>query len=142
MNNDLKTLQLFYAGALVDAVYSYGRNNVLEKVTEEKKVRQEMAAAGQLKHLEIEKPQQLYRRFTEIFGCVPWAISEDGEDITAESKSCMMCAIAKKQGAPKPCELFCINPFKAYAKELGYELEVKETLWEGERCVFLNKKKG
>ncbi|MCB2173484.1 hypothetical protein KQH65_12160 [archaeon] len=140
MSQDFKTLQLFYAAALADATYHYGRHRVLDTVTNEKKAAQDLAAPSHLRALGVTDLPGIYRRFSELFGCAAWNVEESGETVTAEAGSCMLCALAKKQGAPQPCRPFCINPFAAFAKELDYELDVEETLWDGRRCRFVNKK--
>ena len=125
-----RLLKLFYAGALVDAVYNYDSHGILEAVTEEKKSRQQVSAAMQLKQLEIEDLSQLYDTFSSIFGCAAWNFdTQTAEKPEARTTSCLLCAIAKKQGTAKPCDAFCINPFTAFADTLGYELEVASTLW-------------
>jgi hypothetical protein len=141
MIDEMKTLQLFYAGALSDAAYHYGRHGVLEAVTLEKKKRQDEAAPGQLRQLGIQDLPGLYSRFAEIFGCADWRLETEGDCVRAETTVCMLCGIAKKQGSAKPCDPFCINPFSAYARAFGYELHVQETLWEGKRCLFVNRRK-
>lgn len=140
-NENERLLKLFYAGALVDAVFNYERHGILEEVTEEKKLRQEKSAQIQLKQLSIESLPQLYEKFSQIFGCANWSFKdEDGNAAEATTTTCILCALAKKQGTEKPCNLFCINPFKAFAKSLGYELNVTSTLWDGAECCFNHKK--
>ena len=141
MTNETKTLQLFYAGALSDAAYHYGKNGIMETVTREKKKHQEEAAPSQLRQLGIEDLPGLYSRFARIFGCADWRLSVEADCIRAETPVCMLCAIAKKQGSPRPCHPFCINPFSSYAEVFGYELDVQETLWEGTRCLFVNRRR-
>jgi len=138
MNKSMKSLQLFYAAALSDAAYHYGSHEIMDEVTAEKKTMQELAAASQLKQLSIDDLESVYTKFKEIFGCADWHVKKEGKTITAETSKCMLCAIAKKQGSCQPCKPFCINPFAAYAKSLGYELNVRETLWDGGTCVFEN----
>lgn len=142
MNDNEKKLRLFYAGALSDAAFYYGKYGVMDKVKEDKKAIQSLTAANQLKQLEIDSVQSLYDVFSNIFGCARWSLKEEGDEkVTASTESCLLCSIAEKQGSPKPCDLFCINPFSIYAESLGYDLKVEETLWEGDRCSFQNKKK-
>ena len=144
MDKRLKSLQLFYAGALADAASHYGKNGIMEKVTAEKKELQKHTAAAQLKQLGISDLETVYGELQEIFGCADWKIREENPEagtLCAETSNCMLCAIAKKLGAPKPCYPFCINPFAAYAEVFGYELNVESTLWDGNSCVFNNIKK-
>jgi len=139
MTDETKILQLFYAAALSDAAYHYGRHRVFDKVTQEKKEQQVFSAKRQLSQLGIEGLTDVYKRFSQIFGCALWSIEEKNGVITASSNSCLLCALARKQGSPQPCRPFCINPFTAYAAEFGYELDVQETLWDGERCLFVHR---
>jgi hypothetical protein len=144
--NELKTLQLFYAGLMVDSAVNFERFGVLPQVTEKKAREQALAAPAQLDQLGIRAPRQLFERFGAIFGCARWELSEleDGT-LSAETRSCLACAMAKKRSAAqsggaggRPCELYCINPFRGLAAALNpaRRLEVEETLWEGERCRF------
>ena len=134
----LKTLQLFYAGALVDSVRQYHKHGVLEAVTEGKRREQEQAAPAQLARLGIGKPEDLFSTFTELFGCADWKVQADASGVRAETKSCLACGIAKKLGAPSPCAISCINPLGAQAAALDppHRLAVERTLWEGASCVF------
>ena len=134
----LKTLQLFYAGALVDAVRQYEAFGILEKVTEKNKREQEHAAAEQLAKLGIQGPEALFTTFSGIFGCADWSMEQDGERLRAKTTACLACAIAKRLGAPAPCAISCVNPFTGLAKALpeARRLAVKETLWDGNACVF------
>ncbi|PKL24480.1 MAG: hypothetical protein CVV47_08520 [Spirochaetae bacterium HGW-Spirochaetae-3] len=134
----LKTLQLFYAGALVDAARQYEAHGVLEQVTEAKRREQEAAAPGQLLRLGITTPEALFATFSAIFGCAAWTTETEGRTFRAKTGSCLACAIAKKLGAPAPCSISCINPFAGLAGALPEprRLEVRETLWDGDECVF------
>ncbi|HAE22140.1 MAG TPA: hypothetical protein DCG47_07440 [Spirochaetaceae bacterium] len=134
----LKTLQLFYAGTLVDAVRQYESHGILEDVTEAKRREQEAAAPGQLHRLGITSPEALFGTFQAVFGCADWTTESDGAVFRATAGSCLACAIAKKLGAPAPCSISCINPFVGLSKSLPEprRLEVKETLWDGSACVF------
>ncbi len=137
--NQTRTLQLFYAGLMVDASANFEHFG-LKKLVEEKKAHEQAAAApAQLTQLGIRTPRELFTRFAEIFGCARWEVRElDGGAVEAETGTCLACAIAKKRAGGKPCELYCINPFRGLAAALdpARELAVQETLWEGERCLF------
>ena len=142
-NENNRLLKLFYAGALVDAVNYYSKHGILEDVTREKREHQMQSAATQLKQLGVENLEQLYSKFSKIFGCAAWNYNETDKSKASEATttSCLLCAIAKKQGTEKPCTVYCINPFTAFADTLGYELEVKSTLWESPECRFVHKSK-
>jgi hypothetical protein len=137
--SDLRTLQLFYAGLMADAAANFEHFGVLEQVREKKAREQEAAAPAQLNQLGIRSPRELFERFGAIFGCARWELSEqEAGALSAETRTCLACAIARKRGGAKPCELYCINPFRALAAALqpARSLQVEETLWEGHRCRF------
>jgi len=142
---DLKMLQLVYAGALAEAAYFYEREGIIEKVNAEKKSLQDRAAPGQITHWGITSLEETYKFLERLFGCARWKVFQEdheGKDpqLVAETESCTLCGIAKKRGSGKPCELYCINPLTSYARHFGYELKVEKTLWEEDRCRFVNKK--
>lgn len=134
----LKTLQLMYAGVLVDAVRQYGSFGILENVTEKKRIEQELAARDQVARLGIQTPEDLFTVLPEIFGCASWSPDASGPVFRVETQSCLMCALAKRLGAPAPCSMYCINPSVGMAKALTvpHTLKVESTLWEGNSCVF------
>jgi hypothetical protein len=133
----LKTVQLFYAGLMVDAASNFEHFRIAGEVAAKKAAEQRAAAPVQLSQLGVHAPRELFERFAELFGCVRWEVQEgDAGGVVAESRSCLACAMAKKRGSGRPCSLYCVNPFKAFAAEMGFALEVGETLWEGERCLF------
>lgn len=136
MEQEMKRLQLFFAAAQSDAAYQYGKHGIMEEVTREKAELQEFTAAGQLQQLGVDSVEKLYASFRKLFGCADWELEETENGFDAVAGHCLLCSIAKKQGAQKPCSLFCINPFRAYGKALGYSLDAKETLWDGNRCLF------
>ncbi len=138
MTNE-KTLQLFYAGLMVDAASNFEQFGVLAEVTEKKAREQAIAAPGQLAQLGIGSPRELFERFRELFGCAQWVVTERGDGaVSAETTSCLACAIAKKRGSGRPCDLYCVNPFRGLAQAFqpARRLSVDETLWEGTRCRF------
>jgi len=138
-NNDTRTLQLFYAGLMVDAAANFEHFGVLRQVQEKKAREQAAAAPAQLSQLGIHAPRELFERFAAIFGCARWEVRElDGGAVEAQAGTCLACAIAKKRGGGRPCELYCLNPFRGLARALSpaRDLQVEETLWEGGRCRF------
>lgn len=139
MENDKKILQLFYAGVLADSVYHYSKAGMLGVVAEEKHRQQQQTAGAQLKQLNIHTPEQLFLRFSEIFGCINWnvGVNEDSS-VTAEGSGCLLCSIAKRMNTAQPCYMYCINPFKSMlaAMDPAYDLQVKDTLWDGNNCRF------
>ncbi len=138
-DSGLRTLQLFYAGLMVDAAANFEHFGLLEAVREKKAREQALAAPAQLAQLGIRAPRELFERFAAIFGCAAWAVSETGDGgVLAETRTCLACAIARKRGAGRPCDLYCINPFRGLAAALqpSRTLQVEQTLWEGENCRF------
>ena len=136
---DARTLQLFYAALMVDAASNFEHFGVSGQVAEKKAREQHLAAPMQLTQLGIHGPRELFERFSALFGCTQWSVIEESPASTvAETRSCLACAIAKKRGSGKPCELYCINPFKSLAGALapGLALTVDNTLWQGDRCRF------
>ena len=106
----------------------------------EKKAREQaLAAPAQLAQLGIRTPRELFERFAAIFGCAAWEVGEEADGaVLAETRSCLACAIARKRGGGRPCDLYCINPFRGLAAALqpARRLEVEGTLWEGGSCRF------
>jgi len=132
-------LQLFYAGVLADSVRRYSEAGILNAVEAQKEKEQRMAAKGQLAQLQISTPAEIFKMFSEVFGCISWDIEETDDKLTARGNSCLLCAIAKKMNLPKPCNIYCINPVRAQAESLdgGYRLNVGSTLWESDKCEFV-----
>lgn len=139
LEKNLKTLQLFYAGALVDAVRQYEAQGVLEAVTEAKRREQELAAPEQLRRLGIRSAQAIFAAYTELFGCAEWRVEAEEPELRLRTCSCLARSLAKKLGAPAPCSIFCINPVRAQAAALDtpMQLRVEKTLWESDSCVFI-----
>jgi hypothetical protein len=134
----IKLLQLFYSGVLADSVNNYERFGILEKVTFKKAAEQELMSRGQLAQLGFKTPEELFRGFSEVFGCIDWKMSLSGTDYLAEGNSCLLCAISKKMNTAKPCDIYCINPMRSLSKNLepGYRLMADKTLWESDQCRF------
>jgi len=138
-NANLGLLQLFYAGVLVEAANNYEQLGVTEQITEKKRREQAIAAPVQLTRLGAQNPAELFTKMKEVFGCVNWQIEERGNITRATGSNCLMCAIAKKTGSAKPCNLYCINPMKAFGEAMrpAKRLNVEKTLWESDECVFI-----
>jgi hypothetical protein len=138
MEQDLKTLQLFYASALADSVYHYNNAGILSLVTEKKAGQQALTAASQLKQLKISTPEQLFELFSRTFGCIKWDVKTSSDKVLASGNHCLLCSLAKKMQTAQPCFIYCINPLKAMLKamEPSYKLEVEHTLWDSNYCEF------
>jgi hypothetical protein len=124
---------------MVDAAANFEHFGVTEQVTAKKAREQAIAAPGQMKQLGIVGPAELFTKLGELFGCARWVVSETpGGGVEAQTATCLACAIAKRRGGGRPCDLYCINPFKGFAAALSpqHELTVHETLWDGGRCRF------
>lgn len=136
MERKLKLLQGMYAGVLADSVLRLGREELLEKVTEEKRAEQMKIGKIQAAQLGITKPREVFEVLSEIFGCANWKIVESEKGFAAEATACMLCSLAKRMGAQSPCKIYCLNPMEAMIKGIENEAEftVQETLWEGQRC--------
>jgi hypothetical protein len=135
----LRTLQLFYAALMVDSAINFERLGATEKVAGWKAPEQAAAAVAQLAQLGVSDAASLFGRFSELFGCARWEMARDVTGtVEATTTTCLACAIAKRRGAGRPCDLYCINPFRGLAAALSpaHGLEVEETLWEGRRCRF------
>ena len=138
-DTDTRTLQLFYAALMVDAASNFEHFGVSGQVAEKKAREQLLAAPMQLSQLGIHGPRELFEKFSSLFGCAQWSVTEESPATTvAETRPCLACAIAKKRGSGRPCELYCINPFKALAGAMtpGLALTVEGTLWQADRCRF------
>ena len=137
----IQSLQMAYAGALADAVLQFGKAGVLASITDRK--RQENIGYGKMRASQfgITKPEEVFLRLAELFGCASWNINSNSEGFVALANECRPCAIAKKIGASSPCYLYCLDPMEGMVKALKSDAEfaVEETLWEGSKCSILVK---
>lgn len=102
----LRTLQLFYAALMVDAAANFEHFGVEARVAEKKAREQALAAPGQLAQLGVTGPRELFEKSSSLFGCAQWTVSEGpGGGVSAETRGCLACAIAKKRGGGRPCDL-------------------------------------
>ena len=132
----LQILQLTYAGALADAVLQMGREGVLEKVTQQKKKEQLLTGKVKAEQFGITQPEEVFQRLSEIFNCASWEILSEAGGFIAETKPCRLCGFAKKIGAQKPCNLYCLDPIEGMVKGLNDSSNfiIRETLWDGQKC--------
>ena len=133
----VQILQMAYAGALADTVLQFSKEGVLERVTERKRREQLATGKQRLAAFGITKPEEVFLNLSELFGCARWEIvNNSAESFLAQSSSCTLCAIAKKLGAPSPCNLYCLDPMEGLVKAIApvsvYTAE--STLWEGKQC--------
>jgi hypothetical protein len=134
----VKILQMTYAGVLADAVLQFDQEGVLSGVTERKHKEQFDTGKVLAAQFGISKPEEVFLKLSEIFGCARWEIvNSPAGGVIAQTSSCNLCAIAKKIGSPSPCQIYCLNPMeglvKAVLKDAVYE--VKGTLWDGPKCI-------
>jgi hypothetical protein len=132
----LQILQLTYAGVLADAVLQMGREGVLEKVTQQKKKEQMLRGKMNVEQFGITQPEEVFLILSEIFNCASWDIISEPDGFSAEAKACKLCAFAKKIGAQRPCNLYCLDPMEGMVKGLddNSNFTVRETLWDGQKC--------
>ena len=66
---DIQLLQLTYAAVLADAIAQFGKENVLQNVTQRKKA--EQMATGKMKAelFGITSPAAVFTRLAEVFNC-------------------------------------------------------------------------
>lgn len=141
LERKLKVLQGMYAGALADSVLRLGREGILDRVTEQKRAEQMINGKLRAAQMGITRPQEVFETLSDIFGCANWKIIETDSGFVAEATGCMLCAIAKRMGAPSPCKINCLDPMEGMVKGINSNIifNVVETLWEGSRCcVELN----
>lgn len=132
----LQMVRVAYAGALAEALKQYDKFGIIEKVREEKRREQFSFGRDKAKQFGIENPRQVFQRLAEIFECAQWIVEEKSDGFTAETKSCMLSALAKKLGAPRPCEIYCLDPMEGMI--LGIKptavFSVKKILWQDDKC--------
>ncbi len=133
----VQILQMAYAGALADTVLQFSKEGVLERVTERKHAEQMVTGKQRLAAFGITRPEEVFLKLSEIFGCARWEIVNDSAvSFLAQSGSCTLCAIAKKLGAPSPCHLYCLDPMEGLLRAIAPAAvyTVESTLWEGQKC--------
>lgn len=134
----VKVLQAMYAGVLADAVLRMGRERILEKVEAEKKEELKVTGAMRARQLGITRAEDVMPALSELMGCADWTVAarEDGSGFIAAASRCMLCAMAKKLGAPSPCRIYCLDPMEAMVKGLEPDVEFNmlDTLYHGTEC--------
>lgn len=132
----LKILENAYIGALVDSIYNYSKQGVLDKVTQDKKKVQMLMGKNHADQFGITKPEDVFTVLSKIFNCTSWEIEHEDNGFEAKAKSCKLCAFAKKVGTESPCDIYCLNPMEGMIKGINDKLNFKtsETLWNGKEC--------
>jgi len=132
----IKVLQGMYAGALADSVLRMGKEGVLDKITEEKRIEQMQNGKINSAQMGITKPEEVFEVLSDVFGCANWKITNLDYGFTAEATGCMLCSICKRMVGFKPCNIYCLNPMEAMVKGVNNDstFTIHETLWEGKAC--------
>jgi len=132
----VRFLQTAYAGAMTDSALQFEKEGVLQKITDRKRQGAIITGKTRAAQFGISKPDEVFSRLSELFGCANWDISNTGDGFTARANTCMLCAIAKKTGAPSPCHLYCLDPMEGLVKAVTENADfiIRSTLWENSEC--------
>jgi hypothetical protein len=136
---DIRTLQLLYAGLLSDLVLIISENGLLEKVSAQKQIENNLAAPARVWEFKFKKPADVFNFYTNVIGFAEWNSTADADSYSFKTKSCKLKSIAGYLLIASPCDLCCISPIRSLcgALEVPYRIEVCQTLWERESCIFL-----
>ena len=137
-DKQIQILQMAYASVLADAVLQLHKEGILERVTERKHLEQFTTGKLRAAQFGITTPEEVFLKLAELFGCAKWIITRDSSGFLAQTNSCLLCAIAKKIGAPNPCHLYCLDPMEGMIRAIKSDADfsVKETLWDGTKCMI------
>jgi hypothetical protein len=132
----IKTLQATYAAQMADSVKRLGDAGALEAATAQKRAEQLATGAGRAAQMGIGEPREVFTRLAELFGCADWTVEEAADGFAATASHCLVCALAKRMGAPSPCRIGCLDPMEGMICGLvpGARFEVEQTLFGGDRC--------
>jgi hypothetical protein len=132
----LRLLRIMYAGVQADAATQMERSGVLEQVTARKREEQMQGGAARARQLGITEAAGVPTALSEIFRCADWKVTPMDAGFAAETRACMLCAIAKNTGGACPCRISCLDPMEGMIRGLDPSLSVSvfETLWEGKTC--------
>ncbi|WP_432666669.1 L-2-amino-thiazoline-4-carboxylic acid hydrolase [Wukongibacter baidiensis] len=138
MNSEmrLKILENVYVSVLVDSIYHFSRQGVLDKVTEDKRRMQILMGKKQVEQFRMTKAEDVFIVLSEVFNCASWEIEQTDKGFEAKAKTCRLCAYAKKLESESPCNIYCLNPMEGMIQGINPKLkfEVSETLWSGKKC--------
>lgn len=136
MKNEVLRQVLFTT--MIESLINYEKHGILEAVEQEKCERDLAEGEAKVNQYGIESAEQFLQFSCDTFKCADWEFEYDENGFNAVSKSCVVCGMAKQAGAPSPCELTCISPNRGVVKGIdrNSELIVKETLWDGKKCLF------
>lgn len=132
----LSVLQASFIGILADAVYQYGKEGVIETVTERRKKNQLLNGERNAKFYGVSSPEEVFTSFCEYFDNTKWSIENNEKGFIAETTACKLCSMTKKLDAPSPCNIYCLHALEGMIKGLNPQSEfiVKGTLWDGKSC--------
>jgi hypothetical protein len=132
----IRVLRGMYAGALADAASQMARAGVLEQVTARKREEQMASGAARARQMGLSDASQVPVVLSEIFRCADWKVDKTAAGFTAETRTCVLCGMAKKMGGARPCEIYCLHPMDGMIRGIDPSLAVTvtETLWDGTTC--------
>lgn len=135
----LNILQLLHAGTLVDILEAYEKLDILEQRFSIGETEQRLAAKARVQQFGLNRPRDVFRLFSEVFGFVDWHKEENDSENFWIADRCKLCAIAIKRGTIQPCRLFCVDPISALCGALqpAFTLTVQKTLWESDSCSIV-----
>ena len=139
LEQKLKTLQLYYAAAIADSVARYGREGILEKITNQKGEEQARNGAGLAARFGVTEPIQAIEKTRDTYGCANFVCTDTNSGFEAVATSCMLCSISKQMGGQfSPCRIHCLSPMEAMIKGVSpdSDFRVISTLWESDKCVI------
>ncbi|MBN1542198.1 hypothetical protein JW992_08610 [candidate division KSB1 bacterium] len=136
MERKVKLLQQVYVAALADSVRLLNLSGGLTELQEIKRREQFALGAHKCRAFGIESPERVFTALAELFNCADWRIEKTDDGINAVAKSCQLCGLARKMGAPSPCRLYCLDPMQGMVSALDPQAEftVECTLWDSECC--------
>ncbi len=140
-DNSNRLNKLFYAKDLVESINNYYKYGISEDVLNQKKKELEQIALKQIEIFNIRNIEDLYSFMNNIYGFSNWEVDNfDNNHIEARCSNCLLSEIAKKKCYYNPCNIFCINLINIFSNKLGFQLEVKNTLWYNIECCFIHHK--
>jgi hypothetical protein len=142
-NKDIQTLQLLYAGSLADLVQIICDNGLLEIVSAQKQIENNLAAPARVREFRFTKPADVFKFYSDIIGFVKWESVTNVNGYTFTAKNCKLKDIASYLLIDSPCDLCCITPIKSLcsALKVPYQVEASQTLWESKSCILFAIKK-
>ncbi len=136
--NNIKTLQLLFAGLLADSVAIFEKYGILEKIKLQKSVEYKLAAPARINQFGLKNPEDAFNLFNNLLGFTEWKINKASQGWIFSTKACKLKCISSTINSAKPCDLCCIDPLRALCESLEdpYKMEVYQTMWEDIECIF------